>query len=134
MMTKQIIYQPLKGDSVRRFAGDVGTKLAAQLNDARYADQEVVDGFANFLKIVSDMLVVHLNHQSDTGQLDTRFDKRYSECRQSERRSAGTLRRSGLALNALAHDLPTDSSKSAGAAPYRPSKGVCYEAQIFLAG
>lgn len=67
MMSKQIIYQPLKGDSVRRFADDVGTKLAAQLDDARYADQEVVDGFANFLKIVSDMLVVHLNRQSDHG-------------------------------------------------------------------
>jgi len=38
MAHKQTIYQPLKTETLRRFAAEVGTLLALQQDDARYAD------------------------------------------------------------------------------------------------
>lgn len=67
MMTQKIVYQPLKSETLRHFAREVGTKLAEQQNDGRYADPEIIDGLADFLKIVSDMLIAKLNRQSDQG-------------------------------------------------------------------
>lgn len=65
MSNKHIIYQPINPEVLRRFAHNVGTKLAEQQNDQGYADQDNVDGLANFLEILNYLLVNDLNSQSD---------------------------------------------------------------------
>ncbi len=67
MLNKRVIYQPLKSDALRRFAHDVGALLAQKQNDEKYADPAVVDGLADFLMIINDLLVKRLNAQSDQG-------------------------------------------------------------------
>ena len=67
MLNKRIIYQPLKSDALRRFAHEVGALLAQQQNDEKYVDPTVIDGLADFLIIVNDLLVKRLNAQSDQG-------------------------------------------------------------------
>lgn len=65
LTTKQVIYHPPKPESFRRFARDVGTALAEQQGDVRYVDPAVIDGLAQFLMIVSDLLTIHLNRESE---------------------------------------------------------------------
>ena len=66
-MTNKVIYQPLQRKLLRGFAHEVGVRLADQQNDVRYADQDVVDGLADFLRILTDLLVKQLNAQADEG-------------------------------------------------------------------
>ena len=61
MSNKRIVYHSPKNETLQRFAKEVSAKLAQQQNDQRYADQEVIDGLADFLKVVSELLVKHLN-------------------------------------------------------------------------
>ena len=66
-LNKRIIYQPIKAEVIRRFARTVGAQLAEQQQDERYADQVNVDGLADFLEILNDLLVKNLNSKSDQG-------------------------------------------------------------------
>ncbi len=67
MPNKRIIYQPIKPEALRRFAREVGARLAEQQHDERYADQVNVDGLADFLEILNELLAKNLNSKSDQG-------------------------------------------------------------------
>ena len=59
--TVGVIYQVPKAELFQRFARQVGEQLAKRHGDDQYCDQGVVDGLANFLKIVCELLVKQLN-------------------------------------------------------------------------
>ncbi len=59
--TVGVIYQVPKAAVFQRFAREAGERLADISGDARYCDKTVVDGLAQFLKIVCELTVKRLN-------------------------------------------------------------------------
>jgi hypothetical protein len=62
----QISYMVPKAAVFQQFAQQVGEQMSEAFSDSRYADQAVVDGLANFLKIVCELTVKRLNSVSVT--------------------------------------------------------------------
>lgn len=60
----QISYLVSKAAVFQRFAQQIGEQMAEACSDPRYAEQAVVDGLANFLKVVCELTVKWLNHVS----------------------------------------------------------------------
>lgn len=57
----QISYLVPKVAVFQRFVQQVGEYMAETSGDPRYAEQAVVEGLANFLKVVGELMVKHLN-------------------------------------------------------------------------
>lgn len=57
-------YMP-KAAVFQQFAQQVGEQMSEAYSDSRYADQVVVDGLANFLKVVGELTVKRLNKLSE---------------------------------------------------------------------
>lgn len=60
----QVSYLVPKAAVFQRFAQQVGEQMAERCGDPRYADKAVVDGLANFLKVVCELTVKRLNKLS----------------------------------------------------------------------
>lgn len=56
-------YMP-KVEAFQRFAREAGEQLTGTSGDAHYSDRTVVDGLANFLKVVCELTVKRLNSRS----------------------------------------------------------------------
>lgn len=61
----QISYVVPKVAVFQRFAQQIGEQMAETCSDPRYAEQGVVDGLANFLKVVGELTVKRLNKLSE---------------------------------------------------------------------
>ena len=61
MSERSVTYVAPDGKVVRQFARDVCEQLAQQRGDARYTDPEVVNGLADCLDYLAQLLVKYVN-------------------------------------------------------------------------
>lgn len=64
-MTNKIIYEPPESDTIRHIAREVSVNLARQENDESYAQQVVIDGLTDYLRMMSELLAKHMNKQAN---------------------------------------------------------------------